>query len=106
MRLNIKPMSVNQAWKGQKFKTDLYLKYERNVLLMLPNVKAIEPPFRFDFIIGFSNKNSDLDNIFKPLIDIIQKKYNINDRDIYEINAKKEIVEKGKDFIDIKISTI
>jgi len=43
IRLNIKPLSVNQAWQGRRFKTHKYHVFERAVLLMLPNI-TIKPP--------------------------------------------------------------
>jgi len=106
MKIIIKPLSVNEAWRGTRKKTFKYLKYEIDVMKLLPNVKANDPPFRFDITFGFSNVASDIDNPLKPFIDIIQKKYKINDKDIYELNVKKEIVKKGFEFIDFKIYTI
>lgn len=50
---------------------------------------------------GFSNKASDLDNPVKPILDILQKKYGFNDRDIYELHIKKTIVPKGNEYITI-----
>ena len=37
MRINLKPLSVNQAWMGRKFKTPAYKKYEADMLILLPN---------------------------------------------------------------------
>jgi len=106
MKIFIKPLSVNQAWQGRRFKTDKYIRYEKEILSLLPNVETEKPPFKFDIVFGFSNKLSDIDNPLKPILDCIQKKYKINDRDIYELNVKKEIVKKGFDFIDLKIYSI
>ena len=39
MRIDIKPMSVNEAWKGRRFKTDKYKGFEKEMLLKLPNIK-------------------------------------------------------------------
>jgi Holliday junction resolvase RusA-like endonuclease len=106
MKIFIKPLSVNQAWQGKRFKTDKYIRYEKEILNLLPNVPTENPPFKFEITFGFSNKLSDIDNPLKPILDCIQKKYKINDRDIYELNVKKEIVKKGFDFIDLKIYSI
>ena len=40
----------------------------------------------------------DFDNPIKPFVDILQKKYGFNDRDVYELNVKKEVGEDGIDF--------
>lgn len=102
-RLNVKPLSVNQAWEGKRFKTNLYKQYEKAVVLMLPAVKLPTPPFKLNIEFGFSNKSADIDNPTKPILDIIQKKYGIDDKDIYELNLKKTIVKKKEEFILIEI---
>lgn len=63
-----------------------------------------DPPFKIDVEFGMSAL-SDLDNPLKPLLDVLQKKYGINDRDILELRAKKKVVKKGKEFIAFKIET-
>jgi len=105
-KLNIKPLSVNQCWQGQRFKTKEYLQYEQNVLLMLPKIKVPEPPFRLELEFGFSNMASDLDNPVKPFVDILQKKYGINDKHILELNILKHKVEKGKEFIKFELKSL
>jgi Holliday junction resolvase RusA-like endonuclease len=97
--LNIKPLSINEAYKGRKFKTDKYDKYIHDCLYILPNVKMPEPPYKLTLIFGFSNIKSDLDNGIKPFQDILQKKYNFNDRDVYKLVAEKQKVKKGGEFI-------
>jgi Holliday junction resolvase RusA-like endonuclease len=103
-KFNHKPLSVNQAWQGKRFKTEAYKDYERLILFMLPNAK-IDPNqmLRIEFFFGFSNKASDLDNPVKLLIDIAQKKYGFNDSNVFELNVRKCIVKKGEDFIHMGI---
>lgn len=48
---------------------------------------------------GFSSKLQDLDNSIKQTQDILVKKYGVDDRYIFELNLKKEIVSKGEEFI-------
>ena len=105
MLINIKPLSVNQAWQGRRFKTKQYLSYEKELLLKLPKITLPSPPYQLDYIIGFSSKLSDLGNPEKLITDILCKKYNFNDRDIYKIVMTKKIVQKGNEFIDFNIST-
>jgi Holliday junction resolvase RusA-like endonuclease len=105
MRIDIKMLSVNQAWQGKRFKTVKYEAYTKELLLKLKPLKLPEPPFKLVMKVGFSNKLSDIDNILKPTIDIIQKKYGINDRDIYQIDVEKVIVEKGNEFFEWDLFT-
>ena len=105
MRIQIKPLSVNEAWQGKRFKTKKYKQFERDMLLMLPSLKIdFKPPLTLQITFGFSSSLSDIDNPLKPLLDCLQKKYGFNDRDIYEITVKKEIVTSGEDFIEVKIN--
>ena len=107
MRIDIKPLSVNEAWQGRRFKTPKYKNYERSVLLMLKPCKIdLEAHLRVFLTFGYSNTLCDIDNGLKPFIDILQKYYKINDRKIYELVVKKEIVKKGKEFIEFKIEDI
>lgn len=104
IKVNIKPLSVNCAWKGRRFKTPEYESYERSVLLMLPkNIDIPEPPYSITLEFGVSSKLSDWDNPIKPFQDILCKKYGIDDRDIYKGTASKVLVKKGEEFVKFKI---
>jgi len=102
--LKIKPLSVNKAWQGKRFKTKEYKAYEKAVLLMLPNIVIPDGDLHVFLEFGFSNKASDLDNPMKPFIDILQKKYGFNDSRIYKYTLEKKKAAKGADYIlfDIK----
>lgn len=102
MTIFIKPLSVNQAWQGRRFKTDKYKSYIKELTLKLPKKNIEKGAFlRIDINFGFTNVLSDIDNPLKPFLDIIQAKYKINDRDIYELNVKKTIVKES--FIEFEI---
>lgn len=103
-KLNIKPLSVNKVWQGRRFKTQEYKNYEKIVLMMLPKIKLPEPPYSVYFEFGFSNSGSDIDNPVKPFTDILQKKYNINDKDIYTMILEKRKVKKGQEYIKFEIN--
>jgi Holliday junction resolvase RusA-like endonuclease len=106
IKLNIKSLSVNEAWQGRRFKTPKYKKYESDMLLLLPKLKIIKPPYRVNIVVGFSNKASDLDNICKPFLDILQKKYGINDKHIEILHIEKQIVTKNNEFISFEIVSV
>jgi Holliday junction resolvase RusA-like endonuclease len=103
-RINIKPLSVNRAFKGRRFKTKEYKDYEKELLLRLKPFNMPSSPYQIDYIFGFSNKASDIDNGIKQFQDILCKKYNFDDKDIYKITVKKEVVKKGGEFIDFQIN--
>ncbi len=106
-KVNIKPLSVNQCWQGKRFKNATYKAYEATTLVLLP--KAVEVPsgaLRLTLTAGLSNKQADIDNVAKPFIDILQKKYGFNDCQIYQLSMIKEIVKKGQEFISFQIECI
>lgn len=105
-KINIKPLSVNECWQGQRFKTKEYKQYEKDLLLMLPNIKLKISRVKIDIVFGFSNSLCDIDNPLKPFLDVLQKRYSINDRDIYELNVKKEVLSKGNEFIKYQITEL
>lgn len=99
----MKPMSVNRAWQGRRFKSDEYEAYEKEMLLRLPPGKLPEPPYRVFYEFGFSRRDSDWDNPVKPTQDVLQKKYRFDDKEIYEAHVRKTIVKKGHEFVRVKI---
>ena len=100
INLNIKPLSVNKAWQGKRFKSPEYKKYEIQVLRMLPNIEIKEFK-RLKITYGFSNMLADIDNPTKLVLDLLQKKYNVNDRDLIYLVLHKEKTKKGEEFIEI-----
>jgi Holliday junction resolvase RusA-like endonuclease len=106
MRIDIKPLSVNQAWKGRRIKTKQYKDYEKALLLLLPKTYKIgEPPYHVEYIFGFSSVLSDVDNPVKLVQDILQKKYKFNDKDIQSFCATKEKVKKGEEYFSFEITS-
>ncbi|RKS00447.1 hypothetical protein [Flavobacterium sp. 102] len=106
IKIEIKPLSVNDAWKGKRFKTPEYAIYENALLFMLPKLKMPEPPFLITLEFGFSSEASDWDNPVKPFQDILSKKYGFNDKHIKKGIVSKEKVEKGKEYVKFKIESI
>ena len=100
----IKPLSVNNAWRGRRFASDELKAYKRQVPLMLPS-KITIPRGKliicFDFY--FSSKASDYDNPIKSLQDIICDAYGLNDNNIYAGIIRKHIVKRGQERSEFKI---
>lgn len=106
IKVSFKPLSVNDAWKGRRFKTDAYKAYEKYVLLILPKQIIPNGKLKLSIQANVSNTQSDIDNPVKPFMDILQKKYGFNDCRVYELNVKKRIVKKGSESILFKIESI
>ena len=106
MRVNIKPLSSNEAWQGKRFKTQKYKKYEQELLFILPKFEVPKGQIRIDYIVGYSNVQSDIDNFLKSFQDVLQKKYGFNDNMIYHVQITKQIVKKGEEFIDFDIKEL
>lgn len=103
--LQIKPLSVNECFKGRRFRTTKYDVFIKNMLLILPSVLTIpdETNIKLAIEFGFSSKASDIDNCCKSFIDCLVKKYKVDDRFIYEMHVFKNIVKKGEEYIKFKI---
>lgn len=105
-RINIKPLSVNEVWQGKRFKTKKYRSYEKEALLKLKPMKVNGGRLSLLLRFGLSSKNADIDNPVKPFLDILQKKFGFNDRQIYQLTVHKEDVPKGKEYIEFTISDL
>jgi Holliday junction resolvase RusA-like endonuclease len=105
-RIEIKPISVNECWQGRRFKTPKYKQYEKNLLKLLHKCFIPDAPYKLTIEVGFSNSMSDIDNIAKPFIDILQKKYLFNDKDILELHLFKKKVQKTKEYIKFSLITL
>jgi len=101
--IKIKSLSVNNAWAGRRFKTPAYKSYETEMFYLLPKIKVPKGSLKLTVTFGFSNSVSDIDNPLKPFIDILQKKYDFNDKQIYHLEIFKIIVDKGEEFIAFSI---
>lgn len=106
MRLDIKPMSVNQAWQGKRFKTQAYKRYERDVMLLLKPFNIPNGDLSIELEWGFSNAASDWDNPIKPFQDILQKKYGFNDSRVIMAKVIKKKVKKGEEYISFNITAL
>jgi Holliday junction resolvase RusA-like endonuclease len=110
-KLRVKPVSVNEAWqlKGfRKFKSKKYNVYQKDIIEQL---QGVEWPYDLSvelhaiYRVGFSNKLSDLDNAIKPIQDTLSGIFGWNDNKVYSFRAKKLIVPKGKEYINVAIFT-
>lgn len=103
--IKIKALSVNRAFQGRRFKTPIYIAYEREMLYLLPkSIGKIPEKIELHYVFGVSSKSADVGNLEKLATDILCKKYGFNDKNIYKIVMEREDVEKGKEFVAFEIS--
>ena len=103
----IKPLSVNDAWKGRRYRSDKYKSWSNALTYILPKLEMnLSGKMRLCIEYGFSSKGSDVDNPTKPFLDVLSKKYGFNDNQIYELILYKKIVKKGDEFIRFSFKNI
>jgi len=103
-----KPMTVNRAWQGRRYKTREYRAYEELLLYrlryMLPKKKPMKGKIvvRYRFYLRYA-KTTDCDNLVKPLQDILQKVGCFeDDRQIYRATIEKIASKEDKIEVTIK----
>lgn len=108
IRIELKPLSINDAYKGRRFKTPEYSKYAKKLTHLLPSKIDIpeKSPYQIFFEFGFSSSASDWDNCIKTTQDVIATKYGFNDKLIRKGTVTTEIVKKGEEYIKFKIESL
>ena len=110
VRLNVKPFSANQMHYA-KFKKDTkeYRAFKSEIFALLGGIKydiKSTDKFKLSLVVGFSNSLSDLDNSFKPLLDSMQLSMGFDDKQIFEVEALKDKVPKGSEYIMVRLEKI
>lgn len=105
-RVNIKPLSANELWRGKKWKTSKYVKYRHDLGFLLPKLSIGDPPYKVSLVFGFSKSGCDIDNPIKGILDAMQDKYGIDDNDIVELHVKKAVAPKGSEYFEFSIESI
>ncbi|EML0342170.1 RusA family crossover junction endodeoxyribonuclease [Vibrio vulnificus] len=107
--VRIKPLSTNEMHLGRKVDSAKYRKWSAQVCRLLPPAESLHVDFTKPIAIHvdatFRNRLSDLDNIWKPLLDAMQKAYpDFNDNKVVVMSATKYI-SKDEDALgyDIKM---
>jgi len=104
--IKTRPLSVNEAWQGRRYKSPEYEAYESEVGYLLPKHTRpapiegkLEVRYRFHFK---NHKARDWDNPVKPLQDVLVKLGIIlDDRYIYRATVEK--IPSSEDFVEIEI---
>ncbi|KKM27055.1 hypothetical protein LCGC14_1578590 [marine sediment metagenome] len=98
----IKPISINAAYQGRRFKTPNCLSYEQELAYALPKMPMIEGDVIVSihfYLVNYAT--TDVSNLVKILEDMLVKRGLIeDDRKVVELHLKKTKAKKHK----IKIS--
>lgn len=95
LRINLKPISVNKAWQGRRFKSKEYKGFEQDFLLELSKMDIQKTEGEYGMTLHFHMKNalaSDLSNFIKTTEDIIVKAGLVDD----DRFCKQMVVRKYK----------
>jgi Holliday junction resolvase RusA-like endonuclease len=110
IRMPIKPFSTNKMhYANKKVDTVEYKRYKLAIFNALKKHRFTvdkEDKYKFSLVVGYSSKLSDLDNAFKPLLDSMQRVLEFDDRQVFEIEAMKDHVKKGEEFIMVRMEKI
>ena len=105
VRIDLKPLSVNDAYRGRRFATRDLAQYKEELGWLLPKMEVPKGPLFVHYRFGVSSGRSDVDNLVKCLQDAIADRYGFNDMLIYRIEMEKVVVPKGKEFVEFELST-
>lgn len=95
-------MSVNEAWQGRRYKTKQYTTYCKSLSFLLPKMKIPQGKLEIHFKFYISSV-SDVDNPIKLLIDIFQKFYKFNDKNVMKLIVEKVNVKIGQEYFEFEI---
>ena len=103
IEIPVKPLSVNEAWKGRRYKSASYSRFE--ILLYAKLLHTVRPnipdgDLEIHFVWGFSRfRQSDYDNPIKTAQDVICRWLKIDDSRFVSGSQLKVKVDKGDEFI-------
>ena len=104
--IDLKPFSVNKAWKGQRYRTKEYKQFKQDVfdkfIVQCRDLKIVETGDLFAFF-RFGLNVGDYDNPVKPFQDILCDYLSTDDRRIIGADTRKVKVKKGEEFIRFKL---
>lgn len=106
--LRLKPLSVNKAYKGRKFRTPEHklFKDKAHILLKNLNLEPLKPKQEFFVIYKFHiSANSDWDNCVKTVQDAICEALKTDDRYISGAYVRKIRVKRGDERIEFDFFT-
>lgn len=107
VHLDIKPLSLNNAYRGRRFTTKELAKFHADVAKLLPRDLILPATdhgkLAVRYVFAVSSKNSDGDNLIKVFQDALAERYGFNDKRIYDWHVTKVDVPRGKEYIEFEI---
>ena len=103
-RINLKPLSLNHAYRGRRFATKELTSFKTALGYLLPKKTLPRGLYSVTYEFGVSCKAADGDNLIKCFQDALADKYGFNDKDIYEWHIRKLDVPKGKEYCAFEIA--
>ena len=105
-KLDLKPVSVNEAYKGRRFSTDIHRLFKDQAAILLRRLKLprLKPKEEFFVIYKFyTSSRNDADNLIKLTQDSICAALGTDDRYISGIYVRKIKVKKGNERIEFDV---
>jgi len=110
MHCPVKPLSINAAYTLKRKKSMKYRRFEELMALELEgykipanrDVKSMK--FKLEIHWGFATSLSDVDNPIKTLLDVLQRWFGFDDKQIMSISATKTVVGKRQEYIDFTLT--
>jgi Holliday junction resolvase RusA-like endonuclease len=106
VKISVKPLSLNEAYRGRRFKTKELSLYKQAIRLLAPKLPQIEGKLEAHYRFGMSSKGSDVDNCIKCLQDALAECYGFNDNRIYKMVVEKVDCKKGEEFVEFEIKAL
>ena len=106
LRIPLKPVSINAAFQGRRFKTKECVKFCEDFMLVMPRKEMVEGVVEVEYHFYMVNhKMVDYDNVIKVTQDmLVKKKYIEDDRKIYKATIYK--IPSDSDFIVVSIKPL
>ena len=106
-----RPFSTNKMSGARKtFESKEYLEFRDIIARKAGGFYGISGKEKFKLIVvaAFSNSRGDLDNTFKPLLDSMVGSMDdaFDDSQVYSIEARKRIVPKGQEYLQVRLEEI
>lgn len=108
LHFDFKPLSVNEAWQGRRFKTPKYRQFTQDIEYSLLSQKNEIMPVsgNLEVICNWyliNNKKTDVDNLLKPLLDsLVENEIIKDDRFIQKLIVTKHKSKTNHFDVEIK----
>lgn len=101
-------LSTNMMYSGRKVRSYYYKRFRKDIFKFLsvsyPDPVSLKGNLVLSMEVGFSSPLSDLSNAIKSTEDVLAEYFSFNDRMIVSIKMNKYLVNKGSEYMIIKIN--